>query len=176
MQAGSQAVVAHEALLRWIRPSGIVSPLDFIPLAETSGLIVSIGRCVLRQAVDAVKTGWLQRVPVNVSALEIRQLDFAKHLRWILMESGVEPQRVLLELMETSMLEPRFAAVLKEINALGVQTSPRRFRERLQQLGGVDEPAGAGGEDRPELHCTDRRGHACGEKGAEGGARDRATR
>jgi len=134
VQAGSQAVVAHEALLRWIRPSGIVSPLDFIPLAETSGLIVPIGRWVLRQAVDAVKMGGLQRVSVNVSALEIRQLDFVEHLRWILTESGVEPQRVLLELTESSMLEPRFTAVLKEINALGVRTALDDFGNGYSSL------------------------------------------
>ncbi|AZI44130.1 EAL domain-containing protein [Deinococcus psychrotolerans] len=134
VQAGSQAVVAHEALLRWIRPSGIVSPLDFIPLAETSGLIVPIGRWVLRQAVNAVKTGQLQKVSVNISALEIRQLDFMEHLRWILMESSVEPQRVLLELTESSLLEPRFAAVLKEINALGVQTALDDFGNGYSSL------------------------------------------
>ncbi len=103
-------------------------------MAETSGLIVPIGRWVLRQAVDAVKTGRLQRVSVNVSALEIRQLDFVEHLRWILTESGVEPQRVLLELTESSMLEPRFAAVLKEINALGVRTALDDFGNGYSSL------------------------------------------
>jgi diguanylate cyclase (GGDEF)-like protein len=132
--AENHAVVAHEALLRWIRPSGIVSPLDFIPLAETSGLIMPIGRWVLRQAVDAVKERRLRRVSVNVSALEIRQPDFVEHLKWVLGESGVEPQRVLLELTESSMLEPRFAAVLKEINALGVRTALDDFGNGYSSL------------------------------------------
>ena len=134
VHAESQAVVAHEALLRWVRPSGMVSPLDFIPLAETSGLIVPIGRWVLRQAVDAVKTGRLQRVSVNVSALEIRQPDFVEYLRWILTESGVEPRRIWLELTESSMLEPRFAAVLHELNMLGVRTALDDFGNGYSSL------------------------------------------
>ncbi|MGY2895622.1 putative bifunctional diguanylate cyclase/phosphodiesterase [Deinococcus sp. UYEF24] len=132
--AKSQVVVAHEALLRWVRPSGIVSPLDFIPLAETSGLIVPIGRWVMRQAVTALKTRRLRRVSVNVSALEIRQPDFMEHLRWVFEESGVDPRRVLLELTESSMLEPRFAAVLKEINALGVRTALDDFGNGYSSL------------------------------------------
>ncbi|WP_229776329.1 sensor domain-containing phosphodiesterase [Deinococcus ruber] len=123
VHAATQAVVAHEALLRWIRPAGIVSPLDFILLAETSGLIVPIGRWVLRQAVDAVKTRRVKRVSVNVSALEIRQPDFVEHLRWVLAESRVEPRRLLLELTESSLLEPRFAAVLHDVHTLGVRTA-----------------------------------------------------
>ncbi|WP_309572274.1 EAL domain-containing protein [Deinococcus sp.] len=134
VHAENHAVVAHEALLRWVRPSGIVSPLDFIPLAESSGLIVPIGRWVLRQAVAAVKAGRLKRVSVNVSALEIRQPDFVEHLRWVLTESGIDPQRVLLELTETSMLEPRFAAVLKEINTLGVRTALDDFGNGYSSL------------------------------------------
>ncbi|WP_407539815.1 EAL domain-containing protein [Deinococcus radiomollis] len=132
--AETRAVVAHEALLRWVRPSGIVNPLDFIPLAETSGLIVPIGRWVLREAVGALKAGKLQRVSVNVSALEIRQPDFVQHLRWVLQESGVEPRRVLLELTESSMLEPRFSAVLKEINAMGVRTALDDFGNGYSSL------------------------------------------
>jgi diguanylate cyclase (GGDEF)-like protein len=134
VHAKSQVVVAHEALLRWIRPSGIVSPLDFIPLAETSGLIMPIGRWVLRQAVDAVKSGRLKRVSVNVSALEIRQPNFVEHLRWVLAESGVEPRRVWLELTESSMLEPRFAEVLHEVHSLGVRTALDDFGNGYSSL------------------------------------------
>jgi diguanylate cyclase (GGDEF)-like protein len=134
VHAETQTVVAHEALLRWIRPSGVVSPLDFIPLAETSGLIMPIGRWVLRQAVDAVKARRLQRVSVNVSALEIRQPDFVEHLRWVLQDSGIEPRRLLLELTESSMLEPRFAAVLHEVHTLGVRTALDDFGNGYNSL------------------------------------------
>ncbi len=134
VHAESQAVVAHEALLRWIRPSGIVSPLDFIPLAETSGLIVPIGRWVMRQAVDALKARRFRRVSVNVSALEIRQPDFVEHLRRVLGESGAEPRRLWLELTESSMLEPRFATVLHEVHKLGVRTALDDFGNGYSSL------------------------------------------
>jgi diguanylate cyclase (GGDEF)-like protein len=132
--AESRAVVGHEALLRWVRPSGIVSPLDFIPLAESSGLIIPIGRWVLRQAVNAVKTQRLQRVSVNVSALEIRQPDFVEHLQWVLEESGIEPKRLVLELTESSMLEPRFAPALHEVHKLGVWTALDDFGNGYSSL------------------------------------------
>ncbi|WP_456833141.1 sensor domain-containing phosphodiesterase [Deinococcus sp. UYEF24] len=134
VHAKTHAVMAHEALLRWIRPSGIISPLDFIPLAETSGLIVPIGRWVLRQAVEALRAGLLQRVSVNVSALEIRQPDFVEHLQWVLAESNVNPRRVWLELTESSMLEPRFAAVIHEVHALGVRTALDDFGNGYSSL------------------------------------------
>ena len=134
VDAVSHAVVAHEALLRWFRPSGIVSPLDFIPLAEASGLIMPIGRWVLRQAVDALKTGQLQEVCVNVSALEFRQSDFVDHLRWVLEESDVDPSRLLLELTESSLLEPRFISALHEMKALGVRTALDDFGNGYSSL------------------------------------------
>jgi EAL domain-containing protein (putative c-di-GMP-specific phosphodiesterase class I) len=93
-----------------------------------------IGRWVLRQAVDAVKSGRLKRVSVNVSALEIRQPDFVEHLRWVLEDSGVEPWRLLLELTESSMLEPRFAAVLHEVHSLGVRTALDDFGNGYNSL------------------------------------------
>lgn len=134
VNAENHAVVGHEALIRWIRPSGMVSPLDFIPLAEASGLILPIGRWVLQQAVTALNAGTLQRVSVNVSALEIRQPDFVEHLRGVLEEGGVDPRRLWLELTESSMLEPRFAAVLHEVHKLGVRTALDDFGNGYSSL------------------------------------------
>jgi len=134
VDAESHAVLGHEALLRWVRPSGIVSPLDFIPLAESSGLILPIGRWVLREAARVLRSGAVQQLCVNVSALEIRQPDFVEHLRWVLAENGVEPQRLWLELTESSMLEPRFASVLHEVHALGVRTALDDFGNGYSSL------------------------------------------
>lgn len=134
VDAQSREVVAHEALLRWVRPSGIVSPLEFIPLAESSGLIMPIGRWVLRQAIDALTSGRLQEVCVNVSALEFRQLDFVHHLQWLLAESGVDPARLWLELTESSLLEPRFISVIDEVKALGVRTALDDFGNGYSSL------------------------------------------
>jgi diguanylate cyclase (GGDEF)-like protein len=134
VQAQGHVVVAHEALLRWARPSGMVSPLEFIPLAETSGLIIPIGRWVLTQAVTAVRDRRLRRVSVNVSALELRQPDFVTHLRALLLESGIEPRRLWLELTESSILEPRFAAVLHDVRELGVRTALDDFGNGYSSL------------------------------------------
>jgi diguanylate cyclase (GGDEF)-like protein len=123
VRAHDHVVVGHEALLRWERPSGMVSPLDFIPLAETSGLIVPIGRWVLQAAVKALKEGRVWEMAVNVSAMEFRQPDFLPFLRGVLAESGVEPQQLWLELTERSLLESSFASVLHELHTLGVRTS-----------------------------------------------------
>ncbi|WP_229776745.1 sensor domain-containing phosphodiesterase [Deinococcus ruber] len=123
VHAENHAVVGHETLLRWARPSGLVSPLDFIPLAETSGLIVPIGRWVLWQAVEALRTRRVENVSVNVSAVEFRQPDYVAYLRELLNLGGVDPRRMWLELTESSLLEPHFASVLREVHALGVQTA-----------------------------------------------------
>jgi len=134
MPARGRLVVAHEALLRWMRPSGMVSPLDFIPLAESSGLIVPIGRWVLRTAVEAVRARKVARVSVNVSALELRQPDFVTHLKQVLEESGIDPGRLFLELTESSMIEPRFVPLLREVNALGVHTALDDFGNGYSSL------------------------------------------
>ena len=134
VRAKDHASVAHEALLHWVRPSGIVNSLDFIPMAESSGLIVPIGRWVLRQAVEALKIGRLQEVCVNVSALEIRQPHFMQHLRRVLEDAGVEPHRLWLELTERSMLEPRFAMVLHDVRALNVRTTLDDFGNGYSSL------------------------------------------
>ncbi|WP_407569448.1 EAL domain-containing protein [Deinococcus altitudinis] len=134
VNAQSRAVVAHEALLRWVRPSGIVGPLDFIPLAESSGLILPIGRWVLREAVDVLRTGRLQEVCVNVSALELRQADYVDHLRSLLEESRVAPRQLWLELTESSLLEPRFVPVLQELKVLGVRTAMDDFGKGYSSL------------------------------------------
>jgi diguanylate cyclase (GGDEF)-like protein len=123
VHARSHAVIGHEALLRWERPSGTVSPLDFVPLAETCGLMVPIGRWVLKQAVDALQAGQLQQVSVNVSALELRQPDFVPYLRELLEKSGVAPRQLWLELTESILLEPAFAPVLRELLTLGILTA-----------------------------------------------------
>ena len=124
VEAGSQQVVAHEALLRWVRPSGTVSPLTFIPLAEVSGLIVPIGRWVLRQAAEAICRGQINRVSVNVSALEFQQPDFVRHVEEVVRQTGIGPEQLWLELTESCLLQPeRYASVLEQLSALGVHTA-----------------------------------------------------
>ncbi|CAM3567538.1 Diguanylate cyclase (GGDEF)-like protein [Deinococcus saxicola] len=120
----SRLPVGHEALLRWERPSGVVSPLTFIPLAETTGLIVPIGRWVLREAARAVQYGQISRVSVNVSALEFQQPDFVEYVETVLRQTNIQPEQLWLELTESCLLETeRYAVVIEQLSALGVQTA-----------------------------------------------------
>jgi diguanylate cyclase (GGDEF)-like protein/PAS domain S-box-containing protein len=104
------AITGAEALIRWTDPEfGAVSPGAFIPLAEESGYIVTLGAWVMEQAIrEAV--GWMQSgrpivVSVNVSALEFRQPDFVDRLMGLLATYGLPPTLLELELTETILLQ-----------------------------------------------------------------------
>lgn len=101
-----------EVLLRWEHPErGMVSPLQFIPLAEETGLIVPIGLWVLQTACaqlnvwrhDALTRDLI--LAVNVSARQFRQPDFVAQVQRVLMESGAQPSHLKLELTESIVLE-----------------------------------------------------------------------
>ncbi|THF84357.1 EAL domain-containing protein [Deinococcus sp. KSM4-11] len=124
VEARTLHVVGHEALLRWMRPSGVVSPLTFIPLAEASGLIVPIGRWVLRAAAEAVSRGQISRVSVNVSAVEFQQPDFVSHIEAVVRETRIVPHQLCLELTESCLLEPeRYASIIQQLSDLGIHTA-----------------------------------------------------
>jgi diguanylate cyclase (GGDEF)-like protein len=97
-------IVAVEALLRW-EPDGVpVPPTVFIPVAEETGMINSIGRWVLRQAcIDALAWGGL-KLSVNVSPAQLRNADFPIQLGHILEETGFPPDRLELEITETYLV------------------------------------------------------------------------
>lgn len=108
----SGRVRGMEALLRWQHPQrGMVSPAEFIPVAESSGLILPIGRWVLQTACEQL-VHWAQRpqtagwtLAVNVSARQFRQSDFANEVREVLQATGAPPQRLELELTESQLLD-----------------------------------------------------------------------
>ena len=116
-----------EALLRWRHPvRGIVAPDSFIPLAEESGLIVSIGRWVLeeasRQAALWAGAGREIGISVNVSAYQLGREEFGGDVRHALTESGIDPSCLMLEVTETALMRDVSAACrhLEEIKTLGV--------------------------------------------------------
>ena len=119
-------IVGAEALLRWTDPKlGVISPGLFIPLAEETGYIVTLGAWVLDRAVQQaarwVRAGHALVVAVNVSALEFRQPDFVDRLAGLLVEHGLKPEFLELELTE-SILQSTHEATLRltEVAALGV--------------------------------------------------------
>jgi len=116
-----ERTVGAEALVRWRHPEhGLLPPLDFIPLAEETGMILELGRLVLRSAC-AQGAVWQQDDPdfhisVNVSARQLEDARFPHHVAEAIAESGVDATRVILELTESAVI--RNAAAAQRLNAL----------------------------------------------------------
>jgi len=125
----TQRPTGAEALIRWVHPTrNLVSPTEFIPIAEETGLIIPIGTWVLETACAQLKT-WegnaLTRdliLSVNVSAKQIHQTDFAAKVQAIVQHHGINPKRLKLELTESILLDnmESIIATMNEISALGV--------------------------------------------------------
>jgi len=125
----SGRIVGAEALIRWFQPrSGWVSPADFIPVAEDSGLIVPLTQWVLRQACEQAQAWRSMGLPplcmsVNVSPIDFRQRDFVDNLAAILKQSGLPPARLELEITESVLMQnvDETVDILQKIKAMGVR-------------------------------------------------------
>ena len=118
-----------EALIRWVHPvRDLVSPAEFIPIAEETGLILPIGKWVLETACAQLSKWQLNTktrhliLSVNVSAKQFHQPDFAAQIQSIVQRHGIDPTKLKLELTESILLENMVSIVdtMKAINALGV--------------------------------------------------------
>jgi diguanylate cyclase (GGDEF)-like protein len=126
MRLDSSELTGFEALLRWKHPSrGLVSPAEFIPIAEENGLIVPIGEWVLRSAC-ATAASWPDvSVAVNLSPVQFRSRGLVAMVTSALAEAGLPPQRLELEVTETALLDDSEATIeiLHQLRALGVRVS-----------------------------------------------------
>jgi diguanylate cyclase len=128
LSVATGGIVGVEALVRWERPGhGMVSPADFIPIAEETGLIVPIGKWVLHQACAQAKTfddGRLV-IRVNVSARQLAEPGLADTVKEALAASGLPPERLVLEVTESVVLEDgdRSVAALRALRDIGVGVS-----------------------------------------------------
>jgi diguanylate cyclase (GGDEF)-like protein/PAS domain S-box-containing protein len=128
-------ITGVEALVRWQPPDrGLVPPSQFVPIAEDSGLILPIGRWVLREACRQARA-WQDAglpplvVAVNVSAVEFRDEGFVQGVRTILSETGLEARYLELELTESVLMKDAesTATVLQELKMMGVHLAVDDF-------------------------------------------------
>jgi EAL domain-containing protein (putative c-di-GMP-specific phosphodiesterase class I) len=128
-------ITGAEALIRWTHPArGPISPAQFIPVAEDCGLILPIGKWVLREACRQARA-WvdaglpLSTVAVNISAMEFRDENFTEGVSAILKDTGLNPSSLELELTESVLMKraESAASVLKTLRAKGVQVAVDDF-------------------------------------------------
>ncbi len=128
----SRHSLGAEALIRWISPErGLISPAQFIPLAEETGLILPIGQWVMETACAQINA-WQQDpltrdlvLAVNVSAKQFHQVDFVAQVQAAIRRQAINPMRLKLELTESMLLEDIEATVstMNALNEIGVQFS-----------------------------------------------------
>jgi diguanylate cyclase len=119
-----QAICGYEVLLRWNHPErGLVPPMDFIPIAEESGAIIEIGEWVLHEACRRAAS-WKEphKIAVNLSPVQLRQPELPQLVHRILLETGLPPGRLELEITESTIIADKMRALhsLRQIKALGV--------------------------------------------------------
>ncbi|MDR6658949.1 sensor domain-containing protein [Tardiphaga sp. 1201_B9_N1_1] len=131
-------ITGFEALARWIHPTrGFVPPGDFIPLAEESGLIVEMGEWILRQAcLEAASWPVPLQIAVNLSPAQFMHGDLVGLVHSILLETGLQPGRLELEITEGVLIEDfdRGVALLRRLKALGVRISMDDFGSGYSSL------------------------------------------
>jgi diguanylate cyclase (GGDEF)-like protein/PAS domain S-box-containing protein len=127
----TNAIAGFEALIRWSHPErGMISPAEFIPVAEETGLILPIGEWVIQEACRQMNV-WRDQFPdaqpltvsVNLSAKQFSQPDLVEQIQAALDETGFLPHRLKVEITETMIIENQHAAVqvLTQLQTLGIQ-------------------------------------------------------
>jgi diguanylate cyclase (GGDEF)-like protein len=129
----SGKIIGAEALLRWFKKDNsekggrFISPADFIPVAEQSGLIVPIGEWVMKEACRTARAwhdmGFPIRIAVNVSGVQFHQADVVEHTKSVLAQTGLHPHYLELEVTESAFMNDIQATIetLKKLNSLGVE-------------------------------------------------------
>ena len=137
-------IEAVEALVRWEHPQrGFLLPGEFIPTAEDTGLILPLGRWVVKEACRQAKE-WQKRYPsepplsvcVNLCAAQVRRLDLLEDVRSALRESSLEADRLVLEVREGTLLKDAkvIETVFRELKALGVKLATDDFGKEYSSL------------------------------------------
>ena len=141
-QIDAGKITGCEALLRWNHPErGVVSPAEFIPVAEETGLINQLGGWILNQALKDA-SGWPEdiRIAINISPIQLRSDEFVGTVRSALASSGIDPGRVELEITESAILEGGSAKMhqrLSDLKELGLRIALDDFGTGFSSLSHV---------------------------------------
>jgi diguanylate cyclase (GGDEF)-like protein/PAS domain S-box-containing protein len=131
-------IIGFEALVRWQCPRrGLVPPGDFIPIAEETGLIVPLGNWILREACrEAASWPKPLKIAVNISPIQFHTGDLAAQVHMILLETGLAPSRLELEITESVMIDDfsRAVLILRKLKALGMQIAMDDFGSGYSSL------------------------------------------
>ncbi len=142
VDAGTLGIAGAEALLRWSADEfGSVSPAEFIPVLESYGLIGTVGRWVLEQAVgqcaawDRIRPDFIMNV--NISYLQLLETDFVPFVEHLLAQAGVEPSRIVLEMTESYFVTDLEAlrATFDQLRAIGIRLAMDDFGTGYSSLG-----------------------------------------
>jgi diguanylate cyclase (GGDEF)-like protein/PAS domain S-box-containing protein len=134
--ANSTLIRGSESLIRWNRPDGPVSPAHFIPVAESNGSIISIGRWVFREACKTVAriqnefgNSTIPYTSINVSTRQLNEEGIVAEFTNILNETGAKPENIVIEITETSLMVDinKNIKVLKELASLGIKVAVDDF-------------------------------------------------
>jgi diguanylate cyclase (GGDEF)-like protein len=134
----TQAVVAVEALVRWMNPDvGMVPPDQFIPIAEDSGLIVPLGEWVLAEACRYATSRPGQTVWVNISAVQLTHSEFPARVAEIIQDAGLDTSAIGFEITESALMDDPATGlnVLNALKALGVRLAVDDFGTGYSSLG-----------------------------------------
>ena len=137
ISCGTGAIVGVEALLRWRHPvRGEMSPVEFIPIAENSGLLPILGEWVLDRAMKDSKRWPDLDVAINLSPVQFRHVDLSTVLRTLVTKHGVAPNRIVLEITEGVLLEAtnHTNSILESIRAMGFKIALDDFGTRYSSL------------------------------------------
>ena len=145
VELGIQQIIGFEALVRWQHPTrGLVSPAEFIPMAEETGLIVPIGHWVLTESCRQIREWQVQfptdpplTISVNLSVRQCAQTDLVQRVAEVLQSTGLDASSLKLELTESMIVEDAASTsdMLSELRALGVQVQIDDFGTGYSSLG-----------------------------------------
>jgi diguanylate cyclase (GGDEF)-like protein/PAS domain S-box-containing protein len=151
VEVETSKLVGFEALVRWNHERiGFVSPAEFIPIAEETGLVVPIGKLVLREACRQLADWKAQnsgfdgiQVSVNLSSIQLKSMDLIEDVMMTVKESGIEPSDLKIEVTESSIMSnPQLGAeVLSELQKLGVKVAIDDFGTGYSSLAHIHDLA-----------------------------------